>query len=301
MFARFAARGTRSNQLFLHEAMDRKLTAVAPIFRWFRDQLVVLHPESVSAPLETAGGDREDLRNYVTEVLKLADTGIVGLRSVAVPAASLPVHPEFLEEINSSVTADEKSGVILMAPTGQRFTIFRKDDELMASRVLTHRTSAEGEEVLFEMTDESDGTLRLFDLAPSFYDLGAGRSAKVYVMDELDRSMHPHLTRALLEHFLSTRSRDTRSQLIFTTHDVTLLDQGLFRRDEIWFLNRGAHGETEMESLSSYRERHDRDILRSYLDGRYSGVPGLRPFGSLRAPAADQPELFPVTSEPAGR
>jgi len=291
MFARYAARGTRSNQLFLHEAMDRKLDVLAPVFRWFKDQLVVLNPDSIAAPLETAENGRDQVREYITDLLHKADTGITGLRPVAIPASTLPVPPDMVADINASIRNEDNSGVFLMAPNGQRFTIFRKDGELIASRIMSFRTSIEGDEVPFEMTDESDGTLRLFDLAPSFHDMGVPGSRKVYVIDELDRSMHTHLAKALLELFFSTRGHETRSQLIFTTHDVNMLGQNLFRRDEVWFISRGVHGETEIESLSSYRERHDKDIRKSYLEGRYSGVPNLKPFGKGRVEYVQQLEL----------
>jgi len=302
MFAKFAARGTRSNQLFLHEAMDRKLEVIAPVFRWFRDQLVILSPDSIAAPLETAESGRDQVRNYITDLLRHADTGITELRPVIIPVASLPIPSDMVEDINSKIT--DESGVFLMAPNGQRFTIFRKEGDLIASRIVSFRKSVEGEDVPFEMMDESDGTVRLFDLAPSFHDLGLPDSRKVYVIDELDRSMHTHLAQSLLNLFFSTRSRKTRSQLIFTTHDVNLLGQNLFRRDEIWFIGRAPSGAAEMESLSNYRERHDKDIRKSYLEGRYSGVPNLKPFARSRVEEIEQPDLFLHTprrgTSPAG-
>jgi len=143
----------------------------------------------------------------------------------------------------------------------------------------------EGNAVAFETTEESDGTLHLLDLCPLFYELASPTSRKVYIIDELDRSMHALLTIALLQDHLATRSIDTRTQLIFTTHDMMLMTQEIFRRDEMWLLERGPNGETQVECLADYKDvRYDKDVRKAYLQGRFSGVPHLKPFGH-REPA----------------
>ena len=106
-------------------------------------------------------------------------------------------------------------------------------------------------------------------------------SRKVDIIDELDRSMHAMLSEALLRNHLATQGPDTRSQLIFTTHDMMLMTQEIFRRDEMWFIERGRNGETRMERLSDYKEvRNDKDVRKAYLQGSYSGIPHVRPFSS---------------------
>jgi len=84
-------------------------------------------------------------------------------------------------------------------------------------------------------------------------------------------------TRAIIESYLSTCSSDTRSQLIFTTHDQLLLDQEILRRDEIWFLEKNEYGECSLSSLSDYKGlRYDVDIRKGYLLGRYGGIPQIQ-------------------------
>src|SRR5690242_570884 len=91
--------------------------------------------------------------------------------------------------------------------------------------------------------------------------------------------MHTMLTTALLQTHLSTRGPGTRTQLIFTTHDLMLMTQKVFRRDEMWFIERGPSGETKLESLTEYKDvRSDKDIRKAYLEGCFSGVPRLRSF-----------------------
>lgn len=277
-FAKFIAKGTQTNQLFLHEAMDRKLELLAPVFRWFRDQLVVLDPDAEHFSLETLHDNRPDLRNYVAMMLNHADTGVNTISAERVPLESLGLPTKTRESLISQMKEDG-AGILLRSPMGQRFSIFLNQGELVASRLVTYRNSKEGRQVAFETSEESDGTLRLFDLSPVFYDLATEGGRKTYVIDELDRSMHTQLCEALLESYFAERSPETRSQLIFTTHDVELLDQKLLRRDEVWFIEHGDYGECRLQRLSDYKEvRHDKDIRRAYLDGCFAGVPHLRTF-----------------------
>jgi AAA15 family ATPase/GTPase len=127
------------------------------------------------------------------------------------------------------------------------------------------------------MRQESDGSRRVIDLLPAFLDMAAAQSSRVYVVDELDRSLHTLLTRQLLAGYLAACSPETRSQLLFTTHDVLLMDQKLMRRDEMWVTERDAEGGSSLFSFSEYKDvRYDKDIRRSYLQGRMGGVPRIR-------------------------
>ena len=286
-FVKVLAKGTRPNQLFLHEAMDRNLKLLAPIYRWFHDQLVVISPNSEYFGLETLEADRKELRDYVGKMLNQADTGVEFIDAQAVPLETLPITPTEKEDILTDLKEVE-SGLLLRSPTGQRFSLYLKDGEPVASRIVTYRKDTEGKSVLFETSEESDGTLRLLDLCPLFHELASPKSRKVYIIDELDRSMHALLTTALLQHHLATRTTDTRTQLVFTTHDMMLMTQEIFRRDEMWFIERSEHGGAQMECLSDYKDvRYDKDVRKAYLQGRFSGVPHLKPFGGRAVKAPD--------------
>jgi AAA15 family ATPase/GTPase len=287
-FVKVLAKGTRPNQLFLHEAMDRNLALLAPVYRWFL-QLVVLTPDSQFSTLETMEADRKELRNYVGMMLSRADTGIEKIDAVSVPLESLPISSSEIENLVDTMQ-DPSSGILLRAPNGQRFSIFVKDGKPVASRIVTYRRDSAGNAVAFETSEESDGTLRLLDLCPLFHELNTHGSRKVYIIDELDRSMHTMLTTALLQSHLSTRGPSTRSQLIFTTHDLMLMTQDVFRRDEMWFIARGPNGETKIECLADHKDvRNDKDIRKAYLQGSFSGVPRLKPFDFDRPRQAKLP------------
>ena len=124
---------------------------------------------------------------------------------------------------------------------------------------------------LFEYSDESDGTQRLFDLIPIFL---AQKNNRVILIDEIDRSLHTNLTRKFIELFFVV-SRDRSSQLIATTHDSNLLDLDLLRQDEIWFVKREKDHSSIIYSLNRYKERFDKKIEKEYLLGRYDAIPKL--------------------------
>ena len=114
----------------------------------------------------------------------------------------------------------------------------------------------------------------LFDL------FGAGEgSERVYVVDEIDRCLHSMLTTKVIQDFLDTAGRNSRRQLLFTTHDLLLMDQSLMRRDEMFITERGENGASELICLNDFDGlRFDKDLLRSYLDGRFGGVPMFESF-----------------------
>lgn len=122
--------------------------------------------------------------------------------------------------------------------------------------------------VLFNISEESDGTVRILDLLEV---LLSGKD-KTYVIDELDRCLHPSLTYKFVDLFLQLAAK-RNVQLIVTTHESRLMDFDLLRRDEIWFVNKRKSGESDIYSLEEYNARFDQKIDKAYLEGRYGGVP----------------------------
>ena len=122
---------------------------------------------------------------------------------------------------------------------------------------------------LFELSDESDGTKRLFDLIP-LYEFG--KKEKIIIVDELDRSFHSKLTEEYIKRFFEI-TKEKSCQLICTTHDLNLMDLRILRQDEIWFVEREIDHSTRIYSLSDYKQRFDKNILNDYLIGRYGAIP----------------------------
>ena len=96
-----------------------------------------------------------------------------------------------------------ESGMTVELESGNaRFVITRKDGELIARKLVSFHPKSDGTEAKFEIHQESDGSQRVIDLLPAFLDLSAQTSPKVYVIDEIDRSLHPLLIQQLLETYL---------------------------------------------------------------------------------------------------
>jgi AAA15 family ATPase/GTPase len=285
-FLKFAFKGTRDNQLFLTNAVSQKVDNFKPVYDWFKDTLDLVAPDTRFAPFEQFLDEAHNLYLKMNTMLPKLDTGITHLGGEDIPFANLPLP----EPIKLKLQEDVKDGmtVRLLTEPNERFVISRKNGELISKKLVTFHTKQDGQEVKFEMNHESDGSQRVIDLLPAFLEISAERSKKVYVIDEVDRSMHTLLTRSLLEGYLQNCSSNSRAQLLFTTHDVLLMDQNLLRRDEMWVTERDANGVSSLLSFSDYKKiRYDKDIRKSYLQGRLGGIPRILLCGGFANTCSD--------------
>ncbi|MBN2525740.1 MAG: ATP-binding protein [Deltaproteobacteria bacterium] len=280
-FLKFAFNGTRDNQLFLTNSVSQKVDNFRPVYEWFKDSLELVAPDSRFEPFEQFLDEGHPLYSTMNEMLPQLDTGIAHLGGEEVPFENIPLP----ESLKTRLQEDVKEGMtvrLLTEPIKERFVITRKDGELIAKKLVTFHPKADGTEARFEIRQESDGSQRVIDLLPAFLELSAQLSKKVYVIDEVDRSLHSLLTRRLLEAYLANCTTETRSQLLMTTHDVLLMDQQLLRRDEMWVSERDTAGASNLISFSDYKDvRYDKDIRKSYLQGRLGGIPRILLGGAL--------------------
>lgn len=290
-FLEFAFRGTRENQLFLTNSVSQQVENFKPVYDWFEDCLELVAPDSRFAPFEQFLDESNPLFSTMNEMLPLLDTGISHLGEEELPFDSIPLPETLRQKLQEEV--DEGMTVRVMGePANERLLITRKDGKLVARKLVTFHAKSDGSEAKFEMKHESDGSQRVIDLLPAFLDLSAEESKKVYVIDEVDRSLHTQLTRRLLEGYLTICSPSTRSQLLFTTHDVLLMDQALLRRDEMWVAERDDTGHSTLTSFSEYKDvRYDKDIRKSYLQGRLGGIPRLTLGGKLSGACVSKSNL----------
>lgn len=159
------------------------------------------------------------------------------------------------------------------------------DKDFSAPAIRTaHRVRDTDAAVEFNMEDESNGTQRFFALAGPVVD--ALEKGALLVVDELDCSMHPLLARKLLELFQSESWNPKGAQLIFTTHDTSLMQPALFRRDQVWLVGKDTSGASRLRSLYDYRKpRSTESFQRNYLAGRYGALPSFGPtFEDLETP-----------------
>ena len=265
---------TRDNALFLSVAAQWNHAQIAPIYRWFRTDLKVL-PTDVSAMTYTRSQLLSDsrFREWLTGVLKAADTGIN--RVLARESKIHKDHLRFPSEIPDHVRD------------------YLTESLLKERKVEVHTTRqvpGSDREFEWDLEQESDGTQRMLELLGPIYDvLQAGA---ILVMDELDTSLHAYITRELVELFNNPETNPGHAQLVFTTHDTSLLDPTLFRRDQLWFTAKDATGATDLYSLEDFSPRKGEALQKGYLVGRYGAVPVLERFEFSQSPGnRDETEL----------
>jgi uncharacterized protein len=158
-----------------------------------------------------------------------------------------------------------------------------KSDEDEPSIIIKRKVYEDGKVVGTEEFDlmeyESEGTKKLFAFAGAF--LHALEHGKILVVDELESSLHPLITRTIIELFNSEKSI---AQLIFATHDTNLLSNRFFRRDQIWFVEKSSQGSSCLFSLAEYKEgkpRKDASFGKDYVLGKYGAIPFLGNFDDL--------------------
>ena len=160
--------------------------------------------------------------------------------------------------------------------TRNRFTddvvnvIFENGNVYLKTLVAVHR-NLDGSEVEMSLHDESDGTRRLIEYMPLLYAII--QKDMVYVVDEIERSIHPIMIKDIVRKL--SESTTAKGQLIFTTHESGLLDQNIFRPDEIWFAQKDAEQATQLYPLSDFNIHKTANIENGYLNGRYGGIPFL--------------------------
>ena len=267
--------GTRDNQLFLTNSVSQKIDAFKPVYDWFKDTLELIAPDSRFELFEQFLDEGHPLYATMNKMLSQLDTGISHLGGEEIPFENLPL-PEPIKMKLREELAEDTTVRLLPEPGNERFVVTRKNGELISKKLVTYHLNSDGSETKFDMRQESDGSQRVIDLLPAFLELSAAQSQKVYVIDEVDRSLHTLLIRRLLEDYLAKCSHNSRSQLLFTTHNVLLMDQDLLRRDEMWIAERNAEGISSLLSFSEYKDvRYDKDIRKSYLQGRLGGIPRI--------------------------
>lgn len=125
-----------------------------------------------------------------------------------------------------------------------------------------------GEEA-FDIEDESSGTIRYMVFIQNF--LNVINNGGVFIVDELTARLHPILAKFIVDLYQDENNK--KAQLIFTTHDVSLLNRNQFRRDEVAFIDKSPYGESSIYTLADIKARPDASFSKEYLNGKYGAVP----------------------------
>ncbi|UCQ19326.1 ATP-binding protein [Edwardsiella tarda] len=247
-------RSTRSNALFLSTAVQLNSEQLKPVFSWFKKTLRLSGISGWSSAY-SAKLCADDRKQNILDFLKAADVGIddVLVKKEKFNPENLPSDlPESIKEIVISNM---------------------KDKEVID--VTTVHYNEKSEPVSFSLEDESHGTQKLFSLAGPW--LNSLEDGYVLVIDELHDTLHPKLVSFLVSLFNDPNINKNGAQLIFSTHDTSILNQDVFRRDQVWFCEKNDSHETIIYPLTDFSPRKGRENLEAaYLDGRYGSLPLIK-------------------------
>mgnify|MGYP001197171263 CR=1 FL=1 len=270
---------TKPAECFLHALNNSNVDKIKGIdmikdaYKWFSESLTIIFPESKYGSLESNIATNESFKALFEWALDYFDTGITGIQSTDVDFWSSEV--ELPKRLKEQIQKDLKIGDsgIVSALNQLRFLIKKQSNgDISASKLMTQRKKDGKIEDLvnFEINEESDGTQRIMDFIPAIAELR--KDYQVFVIDEIERSLHVHLVRKFLSMFFE-RTQGVKSQLIVTTHESQLMDQDLIRKDEIWLVEKNKKGESELKSIEDFTVRKDLDIMKAYLQNRFGAVP----------------------------
>lgn len=251
---------TRPNALFLSVVAQFNGLISLKILEWFDKFNIISNLRSEDFK-HYSFSKLEDQSFYekIVKFVKSADTGITDIKKKKVDFHSLDLENDDLKVLPDFIVNKLKEEGLSTVET-----VHMQYDSNNVYKQLKS----------FNLDFESDGTQRLLALSAPLIEVLL--NGEILVVDELDNSMHTDLVRAIIKMFNCPNSNPNNAQLIFSTHDTNLLDQELFRRDQIWFVQKDIYGKSELYSLIEYGQgkiRDDLSLEKNYLKGKFGGKP----------------------------
>jgi AAA15 family ATPase/GTPase len=266
----FAFKTVRDNQLFLTRCGSLNIKEFIKIHEWFNNTLNIVFPDKAYGFCPKIFGKKDPLYSAMNTLLRRLDTGInrFGMEKYAPQKTA----PEELTERSKSY-----DGGFFPFKADSNLSVNAIDDgNLVLNELKTYHLKNDGSEVSFNLSEESAGTRKLLDLLPVILLLTDKDPARIYVIDEFDRSLHSLLTCELIDIFLTSCSPESKNQLIFSAQDTCLMERQLLRHDEIWLTQRDKTGNSSLYSVNDFEEaKSDKNIRSSYLLGRLGGIPKI--------------------------
>jgi len=259
---------TRPNSLFLSAAAQNNHPQLSEVYEYFSKIISIKQPKSIRQYLIADRVDNYRDKETLKDILKQADIGITDITVKEIKLSKIQV--KIMREMSNILSKDStfEDATVSASPAHMKQLDF------------IHST-ADGEPRSLGYDLESRGTqVFLTLLLPALEALSEG---SFLVIDELDTSLHPDLSRSLLSLFYRRASNPHGAQILFSTHDVTLLDNNVLQQDEIWFTDKDSDGASRFTPLTDFKlpppdQLSHRDIEQAYRLGRFGGVPNSREF-----------------------
>jgi AAA15 family ATPase/GTPase len=268
----YEGHSTRANLLFLTNCKERHIQSFQFIYQWFAEKLIIVFTTSKHQALTPLAKLNLDFFN---QVINFFDFGIHRIQVEEIDfEKSVEIPAEMKEEIRADFPYGQE--MVQFISVASRNYVIEEDrlGGLKALKLCTIRKDSFGNEVVFDISEESEGTQRLMDFIPMLIGLSKD---KVFVIDEIERSLHALLVGKLFDLILNHHMfAEAKSQLIASTHEVNLLDiKNLFRKDEIWFVEKNSVGETMLYSLAN-ADVDRLNLKEGYLGGKFGGIPFIK-------------------------
>ncbi len=244
---------TRSNALFLSTAVQLNSKQLEPVYDWFKNTLQTTSVAGLNPGFTVSLCANSENKAKVLSFLNAADLDIQDVLTEKKMFDPNDLDDDMSDEIKAMVTKNMKG------------------KEVVTKLNMVHKDSA-GNFVSFDFNEESDGTQKLFSFAGPWLD--TLKNGYVLFIDELHDNLHPKLVQFLVQLFHSNETNPNNAQLVFTTHDTSILNQNVFRRDQIWFCDKEDDQATTIFPMTDFSPRKGRENLElSYLSGRFGALP----------------------------
>ena len=257
---------------------NKNLKEIKNAFNWFNKSLQIITPQSKPIALAHRIDSDETFKMFAEGLMSSFN---IGIKSLVTERTNIydyfgKDNTNEIDELITKIEDSKNKAIGFRTRKNEEIIIVKEDAEYVVKTIsLVHE--ANKVQKSFTLDEASDGTVRLLNFAPAFKNIFL--EDKVVLIDEIERSIHPLLIKELIRKF--SAESYTKGQLIFTTHESNLLDQNIFRQDEIWFTEKDIEGATDIYSLSDFKEHKTIDIRKGYLGGRYGSIPFLGNFNDL--------------------
>lgn len=257
------SKNTKPNTLFLSEAMrgNAESESLAKPFAWIQKSLRILEsPQRLSSGFTAGNFKQGKWREKILNLLGATDTKITDIEVIEKKVIPSDIPKFVLEEAPKEFLDDLFNG------------------KLLSMDVFSSHLNTLGNTVKFSFEkEESDGIQVLFNIAGPWFDVL--ENGYTLVVDELHNSLHPHALQFLVNLFYDETINTKNAQLIFTSHETSIMNKGFMHRDQIWFMCRNDAQQSELYSLAEFKnERAISSFQKSYLSGRFGALPKIGVF-----------------------
>jgi len=248
---------TRDNELFLSKIIQLNNKEAIPVFDWFKSELKCAGIEGWNDGKNVTSNflESEDKKKLILVFLNYMDIQVsdIKVKEEKFDISKLELLNDMPDDLKQKIAHDLSDGTLVET----QFLRKLKDEKIIG----------------LDLDEESDGTQKIFSLLGPFLD--ALEKGYVVVIDELHNSLHPLLLKYIVSLFHDKDINTKNAQLLFTTHETEILNQDIFRRDQIWFCDKDGTFASQLIPLTDYKPRKSEKLSKGYLNGRYGGIPLL--------------------------